>query len=205
METLLISILDLAGTAAFAASGALLALRRRLDFFGVLVLSFLTACGGGIVRDLLIGRTPPAALEDYTYVIVAVSTGFITFAFYRIISRVHRLLEIFDAIGLGLFTVTGVTIGLEHEIPPFAAALLGVITAVGGGAIRDVLAARVPTVLRDEIYASASLAGAVIMLAFELTPIINREIAGLIGGSFVTLLRLAAYRWSWRLPVRSID
>ena len=202
--SLFISVLDLLGTGVFAASGAVVALRRSLDLFGVLVLSFITAAGGGILRDLLLGITPPAAFRDISYVLVAGGVGLFTFFFSRFVLKIKNVLEIFDAIGLGLFTVTGVSIGLGHHIAPFAAVLLGVLTGVGGGALRDILAARVPSVLREEIYASACLAGALFMLALEQAPGVSRQTAGFIAAPLVTLIRLLAYWRGWRLPVGRI-
>ena len=196
-----IFILDLLGSAAFAVSGAIVATRRGLDLFGVIVLSFVTATGGGIIRDLLLGTHPPLALQNMMYLAVATAAGVTTFYTARWILKYRAWLEIFDAIGLGLFTVTGTSLGLSAGIEPFAAALLGVTTGCGGGALRDVLAARVPSVLREDIYALACLLGAGVMLALEFVLQVPRPVAALIAAPLITITRLIAWWRGWQLPV----
>ena len=137
-------VLDLVGIFVFAISGALVGVRRGLDVFGVLVLAGVTGLGGGFLRDVLIGDIPPAALADWRYLMVPVAAGLITFVFHPAVGRVERQVTIFDAFGLALFCVTGALKALEYGLSPVPAALMGLVTAIGGGIARDLLANRVP-------------------------------------------------------------
>lgn len=157
---LLLVVLDLTGILVFAISGGLVGVRKGLDVFGVLVLAGATGLGGGFTRDVLIGAVPPAALEDWRYLLVPVAAGLVTFWFHPAIGRKERLVTTFDAAGLGLFCVVGALKALSFGLGPVPAALMGMVTAVGGGVIRDVLAGRVPVVLRSELYATPALVGA---------------------------------------------
>jgi len=157
--------LDLLGTFVFGLSGALLAVRRGLDVFGILVLSLAAALAGGILRDVTLGATPPAALQDSRYLLAGLAAGAVVFAAHRVIARMARPVMVLDALGLGLFAVAGCRKALDHGLDPLPALLLGVLTAVGGGALRDLLVAEVPRVLREEVYALAALAGAAVVVA----------------------------------------
>jgi uncharacterized membrane protein YeiH len=154
--------LDLAGTFAFALSGAVAARDRALDGFGVVFVAFVAACGGGVIRDLCLGAVPPVGLADWRYLAVALLAAALATAARSLVARLLRPVALFDAVGLSLFAVTGAqkAIALGHGAQ--VAILLGVVTAVGGGMLRDVLLARVPAVLQREIYASAALLGAAI-------------------------------------------
>ena len=163
METLLL-VLDLVGTFVFALSGAMAGVRRRLDLFGVLVLSFAAANTGGITRDLLIGAVPPAAISDWRYVAVSLLAGIVTFWRSSIIARLRSPVLIFDAAGLALFTVADTQKALVFGLNPIMAALLGMLTGIGGGIARDLLLAEIPTVLRADLYALAALAGAAVVV-----------------------------------------
>jgi uncharacterized membrane protein YeiH len=156
----LLLVLELVGIFVFALSGGLVAVRKHLDIFGVIVLAGTTGLGGGFLRDVLIGATPPAALEDWRYLLVPVAAGLTTFVFHPVIGRMEPLVNIFDAAGLGLFCVTGALKGLEYGLGPVPAALMGMVTGVGGGMARDLLAGRVPVVFSSELYATPALAGA---------------------------------------------
>ena len=160
----LFTILDLAGTFAFAISGAVAARDRGLDWFGVIVIAFAVACGGGVLRDLCIGAVPPAGLTDWRYLAVAMAAAFMTMATSALVARLAHPVMLFDSLGLGLFAVTGAQKALIFGHNAEVAILLGVVTAVGGGVIRDVLLTRVPVILQREIYASAALAAAVIVV-----------------------------------------
>lgn len=191
--------LDLFGIAVFACSGALAAGQRRMDLFGVVVLAFVTAVGGGTIRDLVIGNTPVFWVRDPVYVWVAVGIGMLTF----LVAHVHRFraesLAIADAFGLAVFTVIGTRIGVDQIGPGVIAAMTGVMSGVAGGIIRDVLANRVPLVLQREIYASAALLGAILLQildAFTFEP----PIPALVAGAVVLGLRLAALQWQLHLP-----
>src|SRR4051794_38813265 len=167
METLVL-VLDLIGTFVFALSGATAGVQRRLDLFGVLVLSFAAANSGGIARDLLIGAVPPAAISDWRYLAVSLLAGVITFYRYPILDRLRNPVLVFDGAGLALFAVAGTQKALVFGLAPVMAALLGMLTGIGGGIVRDVLRAEVPTVLRSDIYAVAALAGAVVVVAGQM-------------------------------------
>src|SRR5574337_1932683 len=158
-EQLLFNLVDLAGTFAFAISGATAARRCNLDLFGILTIAYITACGGGIVRDLCIGAIPPAGLSDWRYLLAAVVAALLTMVAYRWVERLTYPVRLFDAMGLGLFAVYGAHKALLFGHNAEVAILLGMVTAIGGGMARDVLLARVSIVLQQEIYALAALAG----------------------------------------------
>ena len=195
-------LLDLIGTFVFALSGGVAAVRQRLDLFGVLVLSFAAASSGGIMRDLLIGSVPPAAISDWRYLGVALVAGAVTFFRYPIRARFHRLRNvvlILDAAGLALFAVVGTQKALGYGLNPLMAALLGMLTGIGGGMVRDLLLNEVPTVLRSELYAVAALAGASVVVAGYLLNLPPTAMA--VAGAAVCLgLRLIAIRRGWNLP-----
>src|ERR1051325_6432285 len=158
-STLLVAF-DLGGAFVFALSGATAAVKHRLDLFGVLVLSFAAGNSGGIARDVMIGAVPPAAIHDWRYVAVSILAGLVTFFWYRIIERLSSPVLVFDAAGLALFAVSGTGKALAFHAGPVAATLLGMLTGIGGGMVRDVLVREIPTVLRTELYAVAALIGA---------------------------------------------
>jgi uncharacterized membrane protein YeiH len=193
-------MLDLAGTFVFALSGALAGVKRQLDIFGVLVLSFAAANSGGITRDLLIGVVPPGAIADWRYLGVSL---IITFCFSSLIVRMSNSVLIFDAAGLALFAVTGASKALAHGLNPLMAIVLGMVTGIGGGMVRDVLLAEIPTVLRAELYAVAALAAAAIVVAGHMLqlPVAPVTVAALIS---CFTLRVMAIRYGWRLPVAKI-
>lgn len=169
LEELIYFIVEIIGTVAFATSGAMVAINKRVDIFGVLVLSSITALGGGAIRDLLIGALPPRMFSDYRYVMVAVIVSTFVFIIAYIFREryqqkakaVDSVNNIFDAIGLGLFTVTGVQVAIESgfKMNGILAVCLGVITGIGGGVLRDVMLREIPFVLKKRIYALASIAG----------------------------------------------
>jgi uncharacterized membrane protein YeiH len=194
------SALDLCGTFVFALSGGVAAVKNRLDIFGVLVLSFAAANSGGIARDAMIGATPVAALSDWRYVVVSLAAGLLTFYCYRFIDRLSGSVLIFDAAGLALFAVTGATKALAYHLGPVAAALLGMLTGIGGGMMRDILLSEVPVVLRADLYAVAALAGAAVVV---MGPVLHVSSAAAmtVGALLCFGLRFIAIRYGWRLPV----
>lgn len=196
----LVLVLDLCGTFAFAVSGATAAVRRRLDIFGVLVVAFTASAFGGISRDVLIGATPPAALQDWRYLAVAVAAGVLTFFWSSLIERLRNPVRLLDAVGLAFFAVAGTQKALAFGLSPLMAALMGMLTGIGGGMARDILLADVPVVLRAELYAVAALAGAGIVVGGHLLdmPLVPTALAG---GLACLVLRLLALRRGWRLPV----
>ena len=190
---------DLIGVFVFAISGALLAVRKDLDVFGVAALAFAAALGGGIVRDVLIGAVPPIALTDGRYTIAALTAGALVFAAHQQLERLGPAVRIFDAIGLGFFAVAGTSKALDAGLPGWAAVGLGVVTGIGGGVLRDVLAGEVPLVLRREIYAVAALLGAVIVAgAYELDVYGPIPAAAAVLVTF--LVRFVAVRRDWNAP-----
>ncbi len=199
LHTLLL-VLDLFGTFVFALSGALVAVRRGLDLFGVLVLSFAASSAGGITRDLLIGATPPAALQDWRYLGVSLLAGLLTFFRHADIERMRNPMQLSDAAGLALFAVAGAQKALAYDLPPGMAALLGMLTGIGGGMLRDVLVSDIPTVLRAELYAVAALAGAAVVVLGDLLHM-PPTATTLVGAGLCFGLRFMAIRYGWRLPV----
>lgn len=157
--------MDLIGVFIFGLTGGTVAVRHRLDIFGVLVLSMATALAGGVIRDALLGAVPPASFGDDRYLWAALVSGFVAFFAHPLINRLVKPVMVLDALGLGLFAVAGCQKALAYGLTPLPAALLAVITGVGGGVLRDVLVCEVPRVLREEIYASAALLAAVIVIA----------------------------------------
>ena len=200
MASTAILALDLLGTFAFAISGATAGVRRRLDLFGVLVLSFAAATAGGIGRDVLLGATPPAALADWRYLAVSVLAGLVTFYGYAQVERMRNPVQLFDAVGLGLFAVLGANKALAFGVGPVGAVMLGMLTGIGGGIARDVLVAQVPNVLRRELYAVAALAGALVVVAGHALRWPAAPVA-VAGASLCFALRWLAIRRGWRLPV----
>lgn len=196
----LVLILDLCGTFAFALSGAMAGVRRRLDIFGVLVLSFAASTSGGIARDLLIGAVPPAALQDWRYLAVSIAAGLLCFFWSSLIEKLRNPVRMLDAMGLALFAVAGTEKALAFGLSPLMAALLGMLTGIGGGVARDVLLAEIPAVLRADLYAVAALAGAATVVGGHLLhfPIL---ITALGGGLVCFGLRVMAIRRGWHLPV----
>ncbi len=166
-EQLLFNLVDLAGTFAFAISGATAARRCNLDLFGILAIAYITACGGGIARDLCIGAIPPAGLSDWRYLLTAIVAALLTIVAYRWVERLTYPVRLFDAMGLGLFAVYGAHKALLFGHNAEVAILLGMITAIGGGMARDVLLARVSVVLQREIYALAAFVGAALTVIGE--------------------------------------
>ena len=199
METLLL-VLDLVGTFVFALSGAMAGVRHRLDLFGVLVLSFAAANTGGITRDLLIGAVPPAAISDWRYLAVSLLAGIVTFWRPSIIARLRSPVLILDAAGLALFAVAGTQKALAFGLNPIMAALLGMLTGLGGGMARDLLLAEIPTVLRADLYALAALAGtAVVVIGATLR--VAATAVTIAGAVLCFGLRFLAIRRGWHLPV----
>lgn len=196
----LLLALDIAGTFLFAVEGADAAIRGGLDLLGLLVLAFSTALAGGVVRDLLIGALPPEAIRNWLYAATAFSAALLTFFFYGMVeSFPPRSLMVLDAAGLALFAVAGTGKALDCRIHPFMAVLLGTITGVGGGTVRDLFLAQVPRVLRSDIYATAALAGSAVLVLLRRAGA-PPAAAALAGGLACFLLRVVAATLHWNLP-----
>jgi uncharacterized membrane protein YeiH len=196
----LVRALDLVGTFVFAVSGASLGVRRGLDLFGVLVLGFVTATAGGILRDVLIGEIPPTALASWEPLALAMVAGLFAFRFDRVLDRVRQPVQLFDAAGLGVFAVAGTQKAIAYGLDWPMAILLGMISGIGGGIARDVLTAQVPTLLRSEIYAVAALAGGLVVVAGAAMHV-SSTLGGMAGIAVCMSLRMLALYRGWKLPV----
>jgi uncharacterized membrane protein YeiH len=195
----IIYILDLIGTAAFAASGAWVGVRKHMDLFGVLVLGVVTAVGGGTLRDLLLGDIPPFSLKDETYIYIAIAISLIVFVNRVRFAVFEKPLLYFDAVGLGTFVVIGTIKALDFQLGWLGAILMGVMTGTAGGVIRDILANQVPMILRREIYASACVAGGALLVVLEVLGV-GRSLAALLAAGTVIVVRLLAIHYDWSLP-----
>ncbi len=192
-------LVDILGTIAFAVSGVLVAMDKRLDLFGVLIIAFVTAIGGGTLRDLLIGNTPVTWMQDLTYVILIPIIVGLTIIFAQQLKYLRTSLFLFDTIGIGLYTMLGIEKGLEAELSPIMCIALGTMTASFGGVIRDILCNEIPVIFRKEIYATVCILGGA--LYFLLTWFnVSEEYAYISAILAVILLRILAVRFSIRLP-----
>lgn len=198
-ESTLMLVLDLAGTFAFGLSGGLVAVRARLDVYGVVVLAGVVGLAGGITRDILLGALPPATFSDWRYLSTVAAAGFVAFFTRPALDRLSGPVNAFDAAGLSLFCVTGATKALAFDVGPVQAVLLGVITATGGGMLRDVLVREVPTVLRKELYAVPALIGAAILVAASTLGYYGTA-AALIAATACFLIRMVSLRFGLGLP-----
>ena len=196
---ILLAVLDLGGTFVFAISGAAAAVKHRLDIFGVMVLAFAAGNAGGITRDLLIGAVPPAALSSLNYLGVSILAGLIVFFWNPVVTRLNSTVLWFDAVGLAFFAVAGAEKALVHGLNPVMAALLGMLTGIGGGMLRDVLVMQIPAVLRSDLYALAALVGAAIVVGGHVLDI-HPVAATVVGGLACFALRYMAIRHGWHLP-----
>lgn len=202
---ILLSVLDLAGTFVFAISGAMAGVHKRLDVFGIAVLAFVTGTVGGITRDLLIGSVPPLAIDDPRYGLTTLIAAIVVFFAHRLFERIQGPVAIFDAAGLSMFAVTGSIRALNFGISPAMAVVLGMLTGIGGGMVRDVLIGRIPAVLQQvELYAIAALAGAAVAvigveLSWPFTP------TALAAAALCFFVRFMSLRRGWHLPSARLD
>lgn len=196
----LLLVVDLIGTLVFAVEGALAGINAGLDLMGLLVLSFVTALGGGTIRDLLIGAVPPNSIRDWRYAATAFSGGLAVFCFGPIIEKVPmHLMVTLDAAGLALFAVAGTGKALEFGINPLLAIMMGAVTGAGGGTVRDILLAQVPGVLHSDVYATAAVAGAIV-LTMALRAKMRRGWAMSLGAAVCFAVRMIAVWRHWNLP-----
>lgn len=191
--------IDILGTIAFAISGVLVAMEKRLDLFGVLIIAFVTAIGGGTLRDLLIGNTPVVWMRDLTYVTTIFIAVVFAIAFAKQLKYLRKSLFLFDTIGIGLYTMLGVEKGLEANLLPIMCIFLGTMTACFGGVIRDILCNEIPVIFRKEIYATACILGGASYFLFIQLPI-KSDYAYVAAIMVVITLRLLAVRFGIRLP-----
>ncbi|NCC65327.1 MAG: trimeric intracellular cation channel family protein [Spirochaetia bacterium] len=200
MELVIIYIFDLFGTCIFAITGAVKAVRLKLDILGVVVFACTVGCGGGMFRDMLIGATPVAALSNSTYISTCVITGLLVFFLAPKFVGKWRVILFADSLGLGVFTALGVAKAALYGIGPVGQLLCGVISAVGGGMVRDIMSRSVPIVLTSDFYATASLIGGIIYLILELTNL-GVFTKFVIASMVVFLLRVLAIKYRFHLPV----
>ena len=198
----LIDFIDFAGTLVFAISGVLAGVERKFDLFGVFILGLVTAVGGGTLRDLLIGSTPVAWMQNVTYVYLAIAALPLCWLLQRPITRMKKSFFLFDTIGIGLFTILGLQKTLDAGLSPIIAVMMGVVSAVFGGVIRDVLSNQVPLIFRKEIYAFACLFGAVLFLIFN--HYLTENMAMIISILAVIIIRILALRLHWSVPFRPL-
>ncbi|WP_249384248.1 trimeric intracellular cation channel family protein [Pseudomonas fluorescens] len=196
----IVLVADLAGTAVFAVEGAIAAMHSQLDLLGVMVIAFIVALGGGVTRDLLIGATPPNAVADWRYPALAFFMGGLAFVFHeQVLGWSGSTLIVLDAAGLALFAVAGAQKALNFGITPFVAMLMGTITGVGGGVIRDIVLARIPVVLQVDLYASSAFVGAAVLITARRLGV-SPVAAALLAGAGCLMLRLLSVHFGWQLP-----
>ncbi|MFA7325105.1 MAG: trimeric intracellular cation channel family protein [Candidatus Kapaibacterium sp.] len=198
MESL--RIIEIAGTVAFSIAGAFAAMEKRLDLFGIFIIAFVTAMGGGTLRDVLIGEVPVKWMLDLSSGLVVIISTIGALLFTRVLQNFHKILLLFDSIGLGFFTVVGVQTGVSLELHPVICIALGTITACFGGVIRDILLNNIPLIFEKEIYATACIFGGGLFFLLQKIdiPQIPIDIICLIS---VVVFRLLAVRYDWQLPL----
>nr|WP_298993197.1 trimeric intracellular cation channel family protein [uncultured Polaribacter sp.] len=195
----LVYILDILGTLAFAISGALVASDQKLDLFGVIIIAFVTAVGGGMLRDVLINAHPINWIGDLNYLYVIFIAVFLTFLFKSKILPLSKTLFLFDTVGISVFTLLGLQKGLNFDLHPLIALIMGMISAVFGGVLRDVLTNKIPLIFEKEIYASACLAGGITYLLLKKTPITD-NLNFIVSASVIITIRLIAVKFNLELP-----
>ncbi|MCG2611012.1 trimeric intracellular cation channel family protein [Flavobacterium sp. SM15] len=192
-------ILDILGTMAFAVSGALTAMNKKLDPFGVLIIAFVTSVGGGTLRDILIGRTPVGWMQNLNYVYVILAGYFLAVIFRKKLDRFRTSMFLFDTIGLGVFTLIGLEKGLEKGLEPPICIALGTMTACFGGVIRDILCNEIPVIFRKEIYATICIIGGVFFFLLKKLNI-HEDVLYLATSVLIISIRLMAVIFKWSLP-----
>ncbi len=200
----LIELIDILGIAAFSISGAFAAMEKKLDVFGIFVMAFITALGGGTLRDVLIGDLPVSWMHNMNYSLIVFVSFLAAVLFSNLIRNYHPLLLLFDSLGLGLFTIIGIQKGIQAELHPVMCVALGTITACFGGIIRDVVLNNIPLIFQKEIYASACIAGGIIYFL-----LIKAGLTGLpvdaIAIATIFVIRVLGVQYHWKLPVITHD
>jgi uncharacterized membrane protein YeiH len=196
---MIFNLLDLIGTFAFAMSGALTAMNKKLDPFGILIIAFVTAIGGGTLRDIMIGRTPVGWMRDLNY-LYAINLGYLmALIFKQKLLQLRVSLLLFDTIGLGVFTLIGIQKGLDFGIHPFICVALGTITACFGGVIRDVLCVEIPVIFRKEVYATICILGGIVFFGLRALAL-DKDLLYLVTSLVIITVRLLAVKFKWFLP-----
>jgi len=192
-------ILDLSGTLAFAISGASVAMRKKFDLFGIFIIAFVTAVGGGTVRDILVGRTPAGWMTDLNYIYMVNVGTILAILFRKKMAYLSKTLFLFDTVGLGVFTIIGTEIGMSYHLTPLISISLGAISAAFGGVIRDILCNEIPVIFRKEIYATACLLGGSLLIFLTYIHL-NKNISYIITIGLIILIRLLAVKFKLALP-----
>jgi len=199
MELSLFNVLDILGTIAFAISGALSAMNRRLDLFGIFIIAFVTAIGGGTIRDVLIGSTPVMWMENVLYIYLIGFVTILAIVFRNKLNYLKKSLFLFDTIGLGVFTITGVETGIQNNLDPIISVALGAVTGTFGGVIRDILCNEIPVIFRKEIYATACLIGALAYVTlYDLG--VDADIIYVVTSLTVICIRIIVVKYHLTLP-----
>jgi len=199
MELSLFNVLDILGTIAFAISGALSAMNRRLDLFGIFIIAFVTAIGGGTIRDVLIGSTPVMWMENVLYIYLIGLVTILAIVFRNKLNYLKKSLFLFDTIGLGVFTITGVETGIQNNLDPIISVALGAVTGTFGGVIRDILCNEIPVIFRKEIYATACLIGALAYVTlYDMG--VNADIIYVVTSLTVICIRIIVVKYHLTLP-----
>lgn len=199
MKDHVFNLIDIIGTAAFSISGVFAAMEKRLDIFGIFIVAFMTAIGGGTIRDVIIGNLPVSWTRTSNYSIVIFLSAAIAMLFYKLINDYDKILMFFDSIGLGFFTVLGIQIGIDFGYAPGLCIALGTITACFGGLIRDIALNVIPHIFHKEIYATACIAGGLLYFLLQNT-VLNPVLLDSLCIAFIVVLRLIAVRYNWSLP-----
>ncbi|MDT0687614.1 trimeric intracellular cation channel family protein [Autumnicola psychrophila] len=199
MELSLFNILDILGTMAFAISGALAAMDRKLDLFGIFIIAFVTAIGGGTIRDALMGNTPVAWMENATYVYLIGAVTIFAIIFRNKINYLKTSLFLFDTIGLGVFTITGVETGVANNLDPIISIAIGAMTGTFGGVVRDILCNEIPVIFRREIYATACIVGGLAFVILHRLGV-NIDIIYIVTSLTVIIIRLLVVKYKISLP-----
>ena len=199
MEFTLLRLFDILGTISFAVAGVFAAMQKRLDLFGILVIAFVTAVGGGTIRDLLLGDLPVNWMRNLLYPVVIITAAGITILFRKIVDNFQKTLVVFDALGLGFFTLIGIQRGLAFELHPGICVAMGTITACFGGVVRDISLGTIPLIFQKEIYASASILGGIGYFLLLLLPV-PQNLVELTVIVFIVVIRIVSVRFRWSLP-----
>ena len=195
----IITLIDILGTIAFAISGVLTAMNKRMDAFGILIIALITSIGGGTLRDMLIGKTPVTWMQDQVFPTVIFVTAVFAVLFRSKLKYFRRSLFLFDTIGIGLYTITGVQVSLAFGLDPLICVILGTISACFGGVLRDILCNEIPIIFHKEIYATACIVGAVAYLVLHRFEV-SQTLAMIIAGSVIITIRILAVVFKWKLP-----
>jgi uncharacterized membrane protein YeiH len=197
----LLDVLNFAGVAVFAASGAMVGVRKDFDMWGIVTVGVLTGVGGGVLRDVLLGINPPTSVEDYGNALTATIASLLVFAFHPAFTKLRKSILVLDAFGMGLFAATGASIAVDVGVSSFAATAVGLMTAIGGGVLRDVISNEIPLLLQPaDLYAIPALIGATVVAVGSYHTPVPQWVWLIVGSILATGLRLLGLKFGWRLP-----